>query len=150
MPLPSSPRAYDDCYEAWDRAVAECDAGGLGARIRMDDYNTSVVFRNRMNYARMIRRRESMTVYPFGHPQYNASEYDAYRVTIEPMPTGEYFVYIRKYATLDEDRIEAIPVDETERTGLIEDQSAADFAHEIEGEINPEPVQIAAPTRRPV
>lgn len=70
--------AYTDCYTIMDQALAD----GEGVRVGRDTENECHIFRHRLNYARILDRRQSQDVYPTEHPMYGQSEYDKLQFTI--------------------------------------------------------------------
>ncbi len=110
MTLPNSPRAYDDCYEAMDRALAD----SVGIRIPVKSQTAATHLRARLHQARNINRRENKLAYEEGHAMYGASVYDKLAVSIRQTKSGLY-VYVVQINLKPED---------TEALSEIEDEPA--------------------------
>lgn len=87
MSLPTSRLSYEDCFEAFDRALAD----PRGVRIKMIDHDKATHLRMRMNYARVIDRKDNAALYADSpdHPMYGRSAYDPLTVRIKPV--GRHF-----------------------------------------------------------
>lgn len=92
MALSESIAAYADCFDAYERAAKT----KKGIRILFESKKTANYFRLRMNYARVLQRRDSMRLYQRTDPAYGKSEFDKYRIKIVEAAeqTGEWWVYI--------------------------------------------------------
>lgn len=95
MSLPTSPRSYDDCYEIFDKALAD----DRGVKVKVEDYNQAIHLRTRMNYARVLDRKKNMQIFEMGHPMFNASQYDPVRVRFANEDDG-WFVFVEKYSAI--------------------------------------------------
>lgn len=91
MSVPNTPRAYDDCYEVFDRALKD----EVGVKVRVKDNNAGQYFRMRLNQARSINRKENMRTYEMGHPMFNASQYDCLVCTVE-FVDGDCYVFVQR------------------------------------------------------
>lgn len=92
MSVPTTPRAYDDCFEVYDKALAD----PIGIRVKMKDFDAANHFRQRMHSARKIDRQRNAFTYEMDHPMFNASAWDCLYLTIEHDHDAGHFVYIRK------------------------------------------------------
>ena len=92
MALTDSIAAYDDCFQAFGRAAKS----KKGIRILFEDKKTANYFRLRMNYARVLQRREAVRMYERTDPRFGKSEFDKFRLKIVEAAeqTGEWWVYI--------------------------------------------------------
>ena len=92
MALTDSIAAYDDCFQAFERAAKS----KKGIRILFEDKKTANYFRPRMNYARVLQRREAVRMYERTDPRFGKSEFDKFRLKIVEAAeqTGEWWVYI--------------------------------------------------------
>lgn len=90
MALPESAAAYTDCYELFDKALAD----PLGVRALIGKHGDAAAYQMRLNKARKIERDESKRLYPRDEPQWNKSQYDGLKVTLEVDTEGEWWVYI--------------------------------------------------------
>lgn len=73
MATSSSRLAYEDCFEALDRALASAK----GIRMTVADENSAVHMKNRLHYARKLDRDSNAETYDPGHPLHGTSQYDA-------------------------------------------------------------------------
>jgi len=97
MSISKSPQAYNDCYEAMDRAVAS----KFGIRMLMPNPDKAYYFRMRCHNARAITRRQNTKVYDEVHPMYNASPHDCLQLRIEYDRTaGKTYLYFDKNEVL--------------------------------------------------
>lgn len=92
MALSESLAAYADCFEYFDKAAKT----KKGIRILFETKKVANYFRLRMNYARVLDRREAARVHPRTSPQWGKSEFDKFRIKIVEAieGTGEWWVYI--------------------------------------------------------
>ena len=99
MPLPSSPLAYQDCYQLFDAAVNDPQ----GARVFKGTQEAAAHFRLRCNYARVVNRNENAKTYEKDHPLHGRSEYDTVRLTLREDTEGGWYVYAEKYPDIEAD-----------------------------------------------
>lgn len=85
-----SKAAYTDCFDLFDRAL---DAPN-GIRKRATDDGQALNLRQRLHYARTLKRRESFEVYPPDSPHYGTSPYDNLIVQVK-QDDGAWWVYIK-------------------------------------------------------
>lgn len=117
MTLPTSRLAYSDCYDAFDKAVAD----RKGIRISMRDEAQATYYRMRLNQARKIDRRENAKVYEPGHPMHGCSPYDAIVIRLLPevdddeVPTGNWWLYLQKQEIIP-GIVESLSEDEDDET----------------------------------
>ncbi len=78
MPRTDAKFAYEDCYKVLDQALSDIE----GVRAGMPDEAACHVFRHRLNYARILDRRQNKEAYDFSHPMHGQSEYDKLQFTI--------------------------------------------------------------------
>lgn len=106
MALTDSLAAYDDCFEHFDRAMAT----PKGIRVLVRDNAAACTLRMRLNYCRVLQRRESKRVYESHDPSWGKSEYDKLKVVIHPSVDGDgkWWVYIEPWSqeTLDVEELE--------------------------------------------
>jgi hypothetical protein len=76
MALTDSIAAYEDCFQAFERAAKS----KKGIRILFEDKKTANYFRLRMNYARVLQRREAVRMYDRTDPRFGKSEFDKFRL----------------------------------------------------------------------
>lgn len=70
--------AYEDCYAILDQAIADAE----GVRVGFPTDDACFVYRHRLNYARLLDRRQNKEIYPQDHPMHGQSEYDKLQFTI--------------------------------------------------------------------
>lgn len=95
MPLSTSRAAYQDCYDIYDRALAD----PKGIRVLCTTHSKAQNLRHRMNYARQLQRRESQEIYNVGDPQFGISPYDSFRNAIRDDSEGNWWVYVEPYSS---------------------------------------------------
>lgn len=102
MSLPIQLAAYTDCEAVFAAAIAD----RRGAKVKLSDWNSANNFRLRLNYYRVLLRREACRLYEPTDPLYNKCEYDSFvnRITEDD---GNYYVVVERY-TLDKIEIEPI------------------------------------------
>ena len=84
MTVSTSRRAYKDCYDLFDRALAApCDI-----RNRCTDPGQANHLRVRLHQARILLRRESLSIYAEEDPNHGASPYDSLIVRIGDQGPG--------------------------------------------------------------
>lgn len=91
MSVSNSPLSYTDCYEVFDRAVAD----PRGVRMQMPDFDAANHFRMRLHYARKINRAKNAEIYEPGQPLYGTSVYDQLTVRIRTIGDRTY-LYLEK------------------------------------------------------
>ena len=69
MALTDSIAAYEDCFQAFERAAKS----KKGIRILFEDKKTANYFRLRMNYARVLQRREAVRMYDRTDPRWDVT-----------------------------------------------------------------------------
>jgi len=146
MSVPTTPRAYDDCYEVYDQALKD----PLGIRVRMKDYAGANHFRSRMHTARKVDRQQNTRIYEMDHPMFNASAYDCLYLTIEAEENGHY-VYVRHRPEVQ--GIEslsglAIENDEPGKEAVYEEPELPEPVDDlVDAEVINEPLQITSVRR---
>lgn len=110
MSLPTTPAAYNDCYEIWDAAIRL----GHGCRTLVGpEANKAEYLRARMHQARQLQRNLNKRAYPPDHPSWGTSEYDSYKTTIKIDDDGDYWLYVEYHGNWAAvANIEPIPPDE--------------------------------------
>lgn len=103
MSLPNSFLAYEAQIQFMERAMDEAK----GARMFFLREAEAEHWRMRCNYARVLHRRENLTVHEPGTKLHGKSEYDVIVFTIRTSPDG-FWVYAEKQV-LDTSRVEPIP-----------------------------------------
>ena len=93
MTVSTSRRAYADCYDLFDRALA----APLGIRNRCTDPGQANHLRVRLHQARILLRRESLSIYAEEDPNHGASPYDSLMVRIREADDS-WWVYIEPRA----------------------------------------------------
>ena len=91
MATSTSPLAYDDCFEALDRALKS----ERGIRITCADSDSAYHLRNRLNYARRADRKANADIYERGDPMHGTSQYDSLVVRLR-LGDGKAVVLIEK------------------------------------------------------
>lgn len=99
MSLPKSHLAYRDCYDAFDKAMAD----SVGIRLRQPDMDAANHLRQRMNYARLIDRRRNTATYGDDHPMSGVSQYDALVCRVKRDPEGHIWLYLEQRADIATD-----------------------------------------------
>ena len=92
MPLNNQILAYEDCFELFQRALA--DSRGIRAR-----FYTSGKARHmqmRMNQARALEREESRRMYPSDDLRWNKSQFDVLAVKVNSVG-NEWWVVIERH-----------------------------------------------------
>lgn len=89
MTVSTSRKAYKDCYDLFDRALA----APLGIRNRCTDPGQANHLRVRLHQARILLRRESLSIYAEEDPNHGASPYDSLIVRIKDVD-GHWWVYL--------------------------------------------------------
>lgn len=106
MPRTDAKFAYTDCYTILDQALLD----GEGVRVGFRDEDACHVFRHRLNYARMLDRRQNKDVYEKDHPMFGQSEYDKLQFTIKesasdwkeaPSPWWVYVTHLKMPAIVE-------------------------------------------------
>jgi len=100
LALSESIAAYEDCFDAFDRATRSTK----GIRVLFDNKKAAGYFRIRLNQARVLSRREAMRQYERTDPRYGKSEFDKFRVKLVEAAedTGEWWVYIDPFGQKEE------------------------------------------------
>jgi hypothetical protein len=91
MTISTSPLAYDDCYEVFERAIAS----DKGIRIPFTTSDETMNYVMRLHNARQLKRDLNTEVYPKDHPMYGKSDYDILKCSRRKVD-GTYFVYVEK------------------------------------------------------
>lgn len=106
MPRTDAKFAYEDCFSILDKALQD----GEGVRVGFSDNASCHVFRHRLNYARILDRRQNRDVYDNSHPMYGQSEYDRLQFTIKessedwkeaPSPWWVYVTHLKMPAIVE-------------------------------------------------
>lgn len=95
MSVPTSPRAYDDCYELLDKALESPN----GIRVRRSSWDVCNHYRMRLHQARKIDRQKNAMTYEPDHAMHNASQYDSIAVRIREAG-GMWYLYIEPNPSL--------------------------------------------------
>src|SRR5215472_3345814 len=103
MSLSDSRLAYENEYDAMDRALQSSNSG---VRLGFSDQGRAINLRMRLNYARVLDRRFNRGRYPPDHPMHGRSEYDALTTRMREHG-GRYWLYIERKPTIE--IIEEIP-----------------------------------------
>ena len=120
MSLPTTPAAYNDCYEIWTAATTL--RGGCRSLVG-PDFAKAVYLRMRMHQARQILRNINRRAYPTENPLWNTSEFDAFKVSIKEDSDGNHWLYVEPHGNWAAvDSIEAIP---DEELGILPEDIAA-------------------------
>ena len=92
MALSESLAAYNDCFEYYEKA----EKAPKGIRILFDNKKAANYFRLRLNYARVLLRRDAIRMYERTDPKWGKSEFDKFRIKLVEAAegTGEWWVYI--------------------------------------------------------
>lgn len=109
MTISTSPSAYEDCYDIFDRALRSKN----GIRCEVPDAGMGYNLRTRLQYARTLHREEMRRVHPPTSPEHGVSVYDPL-VVREPRQVGDrWYVYV-EHRKIDESKIEELPATGTE------------------------------------
>ena len=98
MPISNSPLAYEDCYEALNRALEDA----RGVRLKVNSRANAEFLRMRLNMARVINRDQNTKTYDSDHPMHGRSEYDKLMFRIKEIKNGsevKVYVYLEQVAT---------------------------------------------------
>lgn len=98
MPFNTSPLAFDDVREIFDRALNS----KRGIRIPCSSRGSAMVLRSRFNYFRKMDRTQNAEVYPPDHPMHKRSAYD--RLILRIPSKGdprEHILFIEPRSPLD-------------------------------------------------
>lgn len=90
MSLPNSLRAYADCQQLYEAAVAD----PKGARACLGTHDACVGMRTRMHYFRKLDREANAETYPIGDPMHGASAYDDFVIQIMQDEDEEWWLYV--------------------------------------------------------
>lgn len=80
--------AYSDCFDLFDRALANPD----GIRYRCPTHGKANHLKTRLHYARVLDRREKMEIYLPDDPSHGVSPYDSLVVSVAH---DDQWVYIQ-------------------------------------------------------
>jgi hypothetical protein len=88
--------AYEDCLDYFERA----QNAPKGIRILKETFAQAYSLRQRLHHFRVLERAETTKLYAPTDPQYNKSENDKFRVTLQSPAEGETgtWVYIEPWA----------------------------------------------------
>lgn len=105
MSLPKSRASFQDCFDIFDRALAD----EKGIRIPVRNYQTAVHLRMRLHTARQLDRDYGRERYEPGHFMHGCSEYD--RLVVKLRETRDdpprIFIYI-EHVNLDWGDVEVL------------------------------------------
>lgn len=124
MSLPNSLRAYSDCKDLYDAALAD----PKGCRACLGTYESCMSMRTRMHYYRNLDRKANAETYERGHPMHGVSVYDDFVIRILKDEDSAFWLYIQPnsakilYIEGLSDVPDLIDVEPTE-TKMLEDQS---------------------------
>lgn len=94
MSLPNQIAAYEDCFDAFDRALAD----EKGVRVQFGDQGSAKFFQMRMQQARSLQRAESARLYERSDVRWNKSIYDSLVVRNPAVdPDGAWWIYIERH-----------------------------------------------------
>lgn len=94
MALPNQIAAYEDCFDIFDKALAD----DKGVRVSFEDHGQARYFQLRMCNARALQRAESTRLYDRTDIRWNKSIYDGLVVrNPAPDPDGVWWVYIERH-----------------------------------------------------
>lgn len=98
MSISTSPLAFEDARETFERALRAVENGRNGIRIKFETRGGAVRFRHRMNRFRIQDREANKRVYPDPEsPLHNVSPYDRLELTIPPKGSpDEVYLIIRR------------------------------------------------------
>jgi hypothetical protein len=103
MTAASTRLSYLDAYEALDRAKDD----SKGIRVKFSSISEAQTFRARLNYARVIDRRDNCSIYTENDPLYGRSVYDPLMARIRQDTEGGWWVYI-EHTNLEERVVESL------------------------------------------
>lgn len=90
MTLIASKTAYEDCYDILDRALAS----PAGIRTSCMGKGPAHHLNGRLQFARMLSRRESRDIHEPGQPGYDTSAYDTLIIRQPREEDGVWWIYI--------------------------------------------------------
>jgi len=92
MSLPTSHRAYVDCFDVLDKAIED----DLGVRVKFETSEEATHFRLRCHNARKLMRQMNTKIYQDGHPMHGASPYDHLVIKVH----SDGWLYVEKVTVL--------------------------------------------------
>lgn len=96
MPLTDQIGAYTDCFDIWNRALAD----PTGVRVLVSTQSQAFMLQMRLNHSRKLEREQSKRIYTKTDPQWNTSEFDPLIVRVKPTAEGDgWWVYIERHGT---------------------------------------------------
>lgn len=100
MSQPTSPNAYPDCFDFFEK----CMDDPLGGRKPFKNRSEAFAFRTRAHYFRSLVRKQNAQLYSPDDKRHGTSDYDEIRMTLEPaVEEGWWWVYGRKLSrTIDD------------------------------------------------
>lgn len=127
MAISSSRISYNDCFDHWDKAVADA----IGIRIRFATEQEAWSYNLRLNKARRIDRDENQKTYSTDHPMHTQSVYDEFAVR-KRQEGGAWFLYLVRKKSTD---YFSEPLSKVEQVNGIEQSPPSDNRElEVEGE----------------
>ena len=100
MSQPTSPNAYPDCFDFFEK----CMDDPVGARKPFKNRSDAFDFRSRAHYYRSLVRKQNERLYPPDDKRHGTSDYDEFRMTLEPATEeGWWWVYGRKLSRTVDD-----------------------------------------------
>ena len=84
--------AYSDCYDVFDKAMAD----KAGVRVKFNLEGDARRFILRMHAARVVDRAENSRIYANDHPMYGRSRYDQAVVKFR-VHDGHFWAYVERY-----------------------------------------------------
>lgn len=90
MTVSTSKAAYEDCYDIFDRALASAN----GIRVEANDKGSAHHLCTRLNYSRILSRKESREIHEFGTPGFGISAYDNLVIRQPKFEDDRWWVYI--------------------------------------------------------
>lgn len=115
MPIATNRMSYTDCYEMFEKAMAD----PKGIRLFFPNRKEARHYQMRLHNSRAVDRRENKLLHPDpGHKLHGQSAYDVYSIRMREGEDGSWFVYIEpKNKFINEDIVESlsdVEGDETE------------------------------------
>lgn len=109
MALSNQIAAYDDCFDVFERALAD----SIGARVEFETKTQASLFQMRMCHARMLQREENKRLYDRGHLSWGKSIYDKLVVRLKQGQEDNWWVYVERQGQ-DIKTIESLSGDQDE------------------------------------
>ena len=91
----NSLRAYTDCKELFDAAMAD----PKGARAQVGDQGAAMNMRTRLHYFRRLDREANEKIYPVDNPMHGTSIYDTFVVRMYMDTEDQWWIYVEPRGT---------------------------------------------------